>query len=175
MRPRWRPKTRPPPRQSRSPKLTKPAPPAAQQQQEAQAEPPGSSQEESTAPVEADTSDAAEPEQDITQEVEQEEAVAQSGPSEAAATELEPTDSGASRAQVDPTVSEEPFTTASVDGAELIAERITAEAVPAGIPRTLGDGEAYDATRSDGRLHSVVAGGDDIAPDPAAGCDAPER
>ena len=121
-------------------------PPAAQQQQEAQAEPPGSSQEESTAPVEADTSDAAEPEQDITQEVEQEEAVAQSGPSEAVATELEPTDSGASRAQVDPTVSEEPFTTASVDGAELIAERITAEAVPAGIPRTLGDGEAYDAT-----------------------------
>ncbi|MCY3568543.1 MAG: hypothetical protein OXH38_07935 [Chloroflexi bacterium] len=45
-----------------------------------------------------------------------------------------------------PTVSEEPVTAAQIDGAETVAERVTAEAIPSGIPRTLPDGVAYDPT-----------------------------
>ena len=45
-----------------------------------------------------------------------------------------------------PTVSEEPVTAAQIDGAETVAERVTAEAIPSGIPRTLADGVAYDPT-----------------------------
>ncbi|MXX81263.1 MAG: hypothetical protein F4Y69_09580 [Chloroflexi bacterium] len=45
-----------------------------------------------------------------------------------------------------PTVSEEPVTAAQIGGAETVAERVTAEAIPSGIPRTLADGVAYDPT-----------------------------
>ncbi len=46
----------------------------------------------------------------------------------------------------EPRVSEEPVTQGQIGGAEIIAERVTAEPVPSGIPRSLADGAAYDPT-----------------------------
>ena len=45
-----------------------------------------------------------------------------------------------------PTVSEDPVVPAQIGGAEIVAERVTAEAIPSGIPRTLADGVEYDPT-----------------------------
>jgi len=45
-----------------------------------------------------------------------------------------------------PTESGDPVTPAQIGGAETVAERVTAEAIPSGIPRTLDDGVAYDPT-----------------------------
>lgn len=47
-------------------------------------------------------------------------------------------------AQVGPTVSETPVLTAEIGGAPVFAPRLTAEPVPAGIPRMLADGADYD-------------------------------
>ncbi|MCY3732799.1 MAG: hypothetical protein OXG42_00820 [Chloroflexi bacterium] len=47
-------------------------------------------------------------------------------------------------ALIEPTVSEQQVTPAQVGGAEIVAERVTAEPVPSGIPRSLADGAAYD-------------------------------
>lgn len=49
-------------------------------------------------------------------------------------------------ARVEPSVSEETITPASVSGAPLLGERMTAEALPAGIPRQLADESPYDPT-----------------------------
>lgn len=45
---------------------------------------------------------------------------------------------------IEPTVSEQQVTPAQVNGAEIVAERVTAEPVPSGIPRSLADGAVYD-------------------------------
>ena len=45
-----------------------------------------------------------------------------------------------------PTVSEAAVTTAQINGAEIVAERVTGEPIPSGIPRELADGAAYDPT-----------------------------
>ncbi len=45
---------------------------------------------------------------------------------------------------IEPTVSDQQVTPAQVGGAEIVAERATAEPVPAGIPRSLADGADYD-------------------------------
>ena len=47
-------------------------------------------------------------------------------------------------ASIEPRVAEELVTPASIEGAEIVAERATAEPVPSGIPRALADGAAYD-------------------------------
>ena len=47
-------------------------------------------------------------------------------------------------ARVEPTVAEEAVTPAAVGGAPLVGERMTAEALPAGIPRQLADDSPYD-------------------------------
>lgn len=47
---------------------------------------------------------------------------------------------------IEPSVTDELVTPAQIDGAELMAERATAEPIPPGIPRTLADGAAYDPT-----------------------------
>ena len=47
---------------------------------------------------------------------------------------------------IEPTIAEQQVTPAQIDGAEVVAERVTAEPIPSGIPRTLGDGGAYDPT-----------------------------
>lgn len=47
-------------------------------------------------------------------------------------------------AQVGPTVSETPVSPAEIGGAPVSAPRLTAEPVPAGIPRSLADGADYD-------------------------------
>jgi hypothetical protein len=47
---------------------------------------------------------------------------------------------------IEPSVTDELVTPAQIDGAEIVAERATAEPVPPGIPRSLADGAAYDPT-----------------------------
>ncbi|MYJ93831.1 MAG: hypothetical protein F4038_12400 [Chloroflexi bacterium] len=45
---------------------------------------------------------------------------------------------------IEPQVADEQVTPAQIGGAEIVAQRLTAEPVPSGIPRTLADGAAYD-------------------------------
>ena len=47
---------------------------------------------------------------------------------------------------LEPTISEQPVTPALIGGSEIVAERVTAEPIPSGIPRTLADGADYDST-----------------------------
>ena len=47
---------------------------------------------------------------------------------------------------IEPIVSENVVTAAQIDGAEVVAERVTGEPIPSGIPRELADGAAYDPT-----------------------------
>ncbi|MXV79760.1 MAG: hypothetical protein F4007_03770 [Chloroflexi bacterium] len=47
---------------------------------------------------------------------------------------------------IEPQVADEQVTPAQIGGAEIVAQRLTAEPVPSGIPRTLADGAAYDPT-----------------------------
>ena len=48
--------------------------------------------------------------------------------------------------QIVPSVSEMAVTPAQIDGADIAAERVTAEPIPSGIPRQLADGADYDPT-----------------------------
>ena len=48
--------------------------------------------------------------------------------------------------EIQPTVVDMAVVPAQIDGAEIAAERVTAEPIPSGIPRQLGDGAAYDPT-----------------------------
>ena len=43
-----------------------------------------------------------------------------------------------------PTISEQPVLPAQIAGGEVVAERVTAEPIPSGIPRSFEDGGAYD-------------------------------
>ena len=56
----------------------------------------------------------------------------------------QPEPSNVAVSAIEPTVSEQQVTPAQIGGAEIVAERVTAEPVPAGIPRSLADGAAYD-------------------------------
>lgn len=47
---------------------------------------------------------------------------------------------------LEPTVSEQPVTPAQIGGAEVVVDRVTAEPIPSGIPRSLADGADYDST-----------------------------
>ncbi len=47
---------------------------------------------------------------------------------------------------IEPSVADQQVTPAQINGAEIIADRVTAEPIPSGIPRTLADGIAYDPT-----------------------------
>ena len=47
---------------------------------------------------------------------------------------------------IEPSVSDQVVTPAQLGGAETSAERVTAEPIPSGIPRTLADGAVYDPT-----------------------------
>ena len=63
--------------------------------------------------------------------------------------EQEPSASGAppvSVSSIEPSVSDQVVTPAQLGGAEISAERVTAEPIPSGIPRTLADGAVYDPT-----------------------------
>ena len=74
----------------------------------------------------------------------QAEAGSEEGEAEAAAT-----DGGAaslSAARAEPTVSPDPVRREDISSGPLFAERMTAEPVPSGIPRTLADGSSYDAS-----------------------------
>ena len=47
---------------------------------------------------------------------------------------------------IEPSVADQQVTPAQINGAEIVADRVTAEPIPSGIPRTLADGENYDPT-----------------------------
>ena len=47
-----------------------------------------------------------------------------------------------------PTISEQPVLPAQIAGAEVVAERVTAEPIPSGIPRSFEDGGAYDPSEA---------------------------
>ena len=49
-------------------------------------------------------------------------------------------------ATLEPRIADEQVTPAQIGGAEILAQRLTAEPIPSGIPRTLADGAAYDPT-----------------------------
>ena len=113
--------------------------------------PPAAAQEEpdveeaAPAPAEQDEQLDDQPEEQAEQPVnEQAEASSEEGEAEAAAT-----DGGAaslSAARAEPTVSPDPVRREDLLSGPLFAERMTAEPVPSGIPRTLADGSSYDAS-----------------------------
>lgn len=113
--------------------------------------PPAAAQEEpdveeaAPAPAEQDEQLDDQPEEQAEQPVnEQAEASSEEGEAEAAAT-----DGGASSlsaARAEPTVSPDPVRREDLSSGPLFAERMTAEPVPSGIPRTLADGSSYDAS-----------------------------
>lgn len=113
-------------------------PPAA-----AQEEPDG--EEVAPAPAEQDEQlDDQQEEQAEQPANEQAEAGSEEGEAEAAAT-----DGGAaslSAARAEPAVSLDPVRREDLSSGPLFAERMTAEPVPSGIPRTLADGSSYDAS-----------------------------
>lgn len=113
--------------------------------------PPAAAQEEPDveetvpAPAEQDGQLDDQPEEQAEQPAnEQAEAGSEEGEAEAAAT-----DGGAaslSAARAEPTVSPDPVRREDLSSGPLFAERMTAEPVPSGIPRTLADGSSYDAS-----------------------------
>ena len=131
--------------------------PAAEVEQAVEAVEADGPEEESTAsvdPEDAQSEDASVAEQSSAAVATDEQ---QSGAADSAAAEPDSTESAASRQQtsqpqqssvaialIEPTVSAQQVTPAQVGGAEIVAERVTAEPVPSGIPRSLADGAAYD-------------------------------
>lgn len=113
--------------------------------------PPAAAQEEpdveetAPAPAEQDEQLDDQPEEQSEQPVnEQAEAGSEEGEAETAAT-----GGGAvaiSAARAEPTVSPDPVRREDLPSGPLFAERMTAEPVPSGIPRTLADGSSYDAS-----------------------------
>ncbi len=109
-----------------------------------------SAAEEQTA-AEADTESAELEDTDIAQEAPAQDdepaATATDSAADTEAAQQEQSEAAApSISAVVPTVSEEPVVPAQIGGAEVVAERVTAEAIPSGIPRTLADGVEYDPT-----------------------------
>lgn len=109
-----------------------PAAQASQSSQGAATEP--TEQSSSVAGSDADAADAAsqsEPQQE-SESAEQQASTSQSAP--------------IAISTLEPTISEQPVTPAQIGGSEVVAERVTAEPIPSGIPRTLADGADYDST-----------------------------
>ena len=88
----------------------------------------------------ADTSDEAEGSTASSAQAEQ----SQSAEPEAQAVQVEAQVVAVS--SIEPSVAEQQVTPAQINGAETVADRVTAEPIPSGIPRTLADGETYDPT-----------------------------
>ena len=110
----------------------------------AEAEAGGAQAEESEGGGETESTAAAEEEDQEEQEQQaasQEDATAGGAPG---VSEPLPTRPAVEPAQVGPTVSETPVSPAEIGGAPVSAPRLTAEPVPAGIPRMLADGADYD-------------------------------
>ena len=71
-------------------------------------------------------------------------AVEQAAQEQPSAAQQQPQSTAMAISEITPTVAVQPVTAAQLDGAEIVAERVTAEPAPSGIPRTLADGAAYD-------------------------------
>ncbi len=96
-----------------------------------------------TAQSEAQDADASAEPQDSTAQS------AQAGQTQTAQAEAQPAEPEAQAvavSSIEPSVAEEQVTPAQINGAEIVADRATAEPIPSGIPRTLADGESYDPT-----------------------------
>lgn len=105
----------------------------------ATAEPAAPAAQEQTAPAAAGQSDPA-----VQGAAAQQDAPAEPA-TEPAAEQAEPTPEPAVHpAQAPPTIADSAVTPADVGGAPLVGERMTAEALPAGIPRRLADDTPYD-------------------------------
>ena len=120
------------------------AAPAAEQSiaAEPQAEPQGSSNQSTASTAQAapaTESATAQPAADEPQGAAQQQAAAASEGASPAALAVHP-------AQVAPSIAVEAVTPAAISGAPLVSERLTAEAVPSGIPWQLADGTPYDPT-----------------------------
>ena len=110
--------------------------PAAQEEPDGEEAPP--------APAEQDEqADEQLPEQAEQPANDQAEADSEEEQAEAAAADGRGTTLSAARAE--PTVSPDPVRREDLSSGPLFAERMTAEPVPSGIPRTLADGSSYDA------------------------------
>ncbi len=73
-------------------------------------------------------------------------AQADSAAAQQVAQENAPEPAAVSLSALAPAVADQPVTSAQIGGAESVAERVTAEAIPSGIPRSLADGGEYDPT-----------------------------
>ena len=112
----------------------------------AQQEPAESEQQSTTAAPaqEQETQDAPQSEWSSDSNEAEPAAESEAGQPEQSATETSRTPP----ASVAPSVSDILVTPAQIGGAEISAERVTAEPIPAGIPRTLADGADYDPTET---------------------------
>ena len=115
--------------------------------EEAAAQPDSSDQSDTataaTSQSEAQGADASAEAQDSTAQS------AQAGQTQTAQAEAQPAQPEAQAvavSSIEPSVAEEQVTPAQINGAEIVADRATAEPIPSGIPRTLADGESYDPT-----------------------------
>ncbi|MCY4620005.1 MAG: hypothetical protein OXD50_15835 [Chloroflexi bacterium] len=117
----------------------------ALQESESEPEQVATSVEESDsteAEAEATTSETETSEAGTAEQAQAEQATSDDAEQESSASDAPPV----SVSSIEPSVSDQVVTPAQLGGAETSAERVTAEPIPSGIPRTLADGAAYDPT-----------------------------
>ena len=122
---------------------------AEQSATDSAAEPAASTPETAEAPSqEQESPAAASAEQDRQAAPEQGAAASQEQQAEttAGSAQQQSTEMSTPVSEIQPTVVDMAVVPAQIDGAEIAAERVTAEPIPSGIPRQLGDGAAYDPT-----------------------------
>lgn len=99
-----------------------------------------SQEQESPAAASAEQDRQAAPEQGVAASQEQQ------AETTAGSVQQQSTEMSTPVSEIQPTVVDMAVVPAQIDGAEIAAERVTAEPIPSGIPRQLGDGAAYDPT-----------------------------
>jgi len=83
---------------------------------------------------------------DVTQEATQAQETAEPSPGEQETQQAAQTQDVVAVSLIEPRVADQQVTPAQIGGAEIVAQRLTAEPIPSGIPRTLADGAVYDPT-----------------------------
>ena len=115
----------------------------AQQASELEPEEAETSVEESESTEAATTASEAEStEAETAEQAQAEQTTAGDAEQESSASDAPPV----SVSTIEPSVSDQVITPAQLGGAEISAERVTAEPIPSGIPRALADGAVYDPT-----------------------------
>lgn len=121
--------------------------PTAEAEEPAAPDPPAASAAGDEAADEEEAAPApAEQAEEAAEEPADEQAAAEAPPEQASPEETPPeTPADVPAARAEPTVSADPVRREDLASGPLFAERMTAEPVPSGIPRTLADGSGYDA------------------------------